>query len=584
MNDKPDPPVRPPYYTEEQWQEYLRERGKPDYLSDAEWDAWSRSHGPNGVGKAKRGKAGASLGPLDSGEQKPTIEIRVGEIGRVVDQVEAALIAANRGLYRRGSLIVSAGVDKMPTFDGKTIETQVIEESGDYSLMEHIEAVADFVRAGDKKAKRCAPPVAIVRTLKDRRYRLRFPALVALTNCPIIKANGDLITRAGFDLATGILFDPRAVEFPRVPDLPSRRDAETALKRILQLLDTFDLVDKDSKAVALSLFLTAVARPALPSAPLHGFSAPVAGSGKSKLVDIASILATGHEAGVMAVGEDREETEKRLSALLMRGAQLIALDNCSRPLEGDLINQALTQSQLELRILGQSVMALTRCAALLSATGNNLVFKGDLTRRALLARLDPKVAQPELRTFAYDPIADAKENRGELVASALIIMRAYVNAGRPKRPTPLGSFEQWSDLVRGPLVWLDAGDPVATMEHIRKSDPSLQDLKAVMHAWRLSNGETAVPARAVVQAANETSGGDLLGGKAELANPDLNAALMAVAGRGGKLNPWIFGNWLAKHADRIVNLGEPNGQPEPYAFEMAEEKQGVKLWRLAKPA
>ena len=263
---------------------------------------------------------------------------------------------------------------------------------------------------------------------------------------------------------------------------------------------------------------------------------------------------------------------------------MIALDNCSRPLEGDLINQALTQSQLELRILGQSTMTLVRCAALLTATGNNLVFRGDLTRRALLARLDPKVAQPELRIFAYDPVADAKEHRGEFIAAALTIMRAYAIAGRPNCPTPLGSFEDWSRTVRGPLVWLGAGDSVKTMENIRKNDPTLQGLKAVMHAWKLSNGEVAVPARAVIQAANETSGGELLGGKAELLRPDLNAALMAVAGRSGKLNPWVFGNWLAKHADRIVDLAEPNGASDPYTFEMAEEKQGVKLWRLAKPA
>jgi hypothetical protein len=43
------------------------------------------------------------------------------------------------------------------------------------------------------------------------------------------------------------------------------------------------------------------------------------GAGKWKLVDIASILATGHEAGVTPQGETREEAEKRFSTLLLRG-------------------------------------------------------------------------------------------------------------------------------------------------------------------------------------------------------------------------------------------------------------------------
>ena len=68
----------------------------------------------------------------------------------------------------------------------------------------------------------------------------------------------------------------------------------------------------------------------MPFAPLHGFTAPVAGAGKSMLVDIASILATGHEAGVAALNGNLEEAHKHLSALLMRGDQIIALDNCER--------------------------------------------------------------------------------------------------------------------------------------------------------------------------------------------------------------------------------------------------------------
>ena len=55
-------------------------------------------------------------------------------------------------------------------------------------------------------------------TLKQRRIRLRLPNLVSLVNCPTIRANGELMTEPGFDPDIGILFDPRGVKFPRVPD------------------------------------------------------------------------------------------------------------------------------------------------------------------------------------------------------------------------------------------------------------------------------------------------------------------------------------------------------------------------------
>ena len=65
------------------------------------------------------------------------------------------------------------------------------------------------------------------------------------------------------------------------------------------------------RAVALSLILTALDRHAMATAPLHGFTSPVAGTGKSLLVDIASLLANGEITPVISQGSSKDETEKR---------------------------------------------------------------------------------------------------------------------------------------------------------------------------------------------------------------------------------------------------------------------------------
>jgi hypothetical protein len=539
---------------------------RPDYVSEAEWaDAKSRAEAKRGAGKRS---ARAPLGA--QGGNRPTIMLRIGETERVVDEIEAALIASDRGLYRRGGLIVATGFDRMQTWDGKSVVVQIIEERDNYALLEDIEAAAEFAvyDARTKQPKRTTPSIKLALTLKQRRHRLRLPNLVALVNCPTIRANGQLVTEPGFDLATGILFDPRGVAFPPVPVGPTKAMAEAALARLKRLIETFDFVGKDDRAVALSLILTAIVRSGLPTAPMHGFDAPVAGAGKSKLVDIASILATGHEAGVTAQGEDREEAEKRLSSLLMRGDPIIALDNCETALEGVLINQTLTQTRVELRILGVSKIVTARCASLLTATGNNLVVKGDLTRRAVIGKLDPKVERPELRQYDYDPIEDAKANRSELVAAALTILRAYHAAGRPDRPPRLQSFEQWSDTVRAALVWLGAGDPTATMDRLRKRDPVLASLTAVLHTWRAAFGFEAVTVRKAMDAADNEK-------------PDLRDALLAVAGRSGKIDARALGSWLAHHAaDRVVTLAEDTLTAEPVAMEASGSRQGVALWKL----
>ena len=121
------------------------------------------------------------------------IEIRIGETERVVDEIEAALIDSDRGLYRRGGLIVSTGFDKMQTWDGRSIEVQIIEERNNYALLEDIEAVASFERYNPKTEKRMKvpPPMALANTLKQRTNRLRLPNLVSVINCPTIKATAN---------------------------------------------------------------------------------------------------------------------------------------------------------------------------------------------------------------------------------------------------------------------------------------------------------------------------------------------------------------------------------------------------------
>ena len=118
--------------------------------------------------------------------------------------------------------------------------------------------------------------------------------------------------------------------------------------------------------------------------------------------------------------------------------------------------------------------------ALITATGNNLIFAGDMTRRALLCRMDAGMEHPEGRSFDLDLRTWVPANRVRLVAAGLTILRAFVVAGRPglDRLKPFGSFEAWSNLVRGALVWLGEPDPCITRKHIAADDPVKAQLAA----------------------------------------------------------------------------------------------------------
>ena len=485
----------------------------------------------------------------------PVIRIVVGEIASVVDKSEAALAASDRGVYQRGDAYVEVGQVGLVTASGREISAQRIFPVDVDRLLEHVSEAAHFERWNEKKeqASRVTPPAWIARHLASRGGNRRLPVLAGVIGAPTLRPDGSALDKPGYDAATGLLFDPQGVAFPAVPAEPTKAQAEAALKRLSSLVDTFPFVSADDKAVALACLLTAVIRRSLPTAPMFAFSAPVAGSGKSTLVDIACILATGREAGVTAQASTDEEDEKRLASALIAGDPVISWDNVERPLGGPLFCQLLTQATVKPRILGSSKTPELPTSALVCATGNNLVLLADMTRRALLSTLDPGCERPELRVFETDPVAAAKKHRGEYVVAALTLLRAYRVAKAPEQGgAPLASFAAWSRWVRDALRWLGAGDACSTMDLARSLDPKLDALAGAMLQWRETLGGRRVTVREIIAVATEQRQ-DPGAWRPEFVRPDFREALLSVAEVAGNINSKRLARWLGAHAGRLVD-------------------------------
>ncbi len=86
-------------------------------------------------------------------------------------------------------------------------------------------------------------------------------------------------------------------------------------------------------------------------------------------------------------------------------------------------------------------------------TGNNPKLSKDIARRSIRIRIDPKVDRAWTRaSFKHDPIMSwAKAYRDELVQAALVLVRAWLAAGRPPSRERLGSFENWAAVMGGVL-------------------------------------------------------------------------------------------------------------------------------------
>jgi hypothetical protein len=254
----------------------------------------------------------------------------------------------------------------------------------------------------------------------------------------------------------------------------------------------------------------------------------------------------------------------------MAGEPVVSVDNCDFPLSNAFLCQAITQTaMLRIRVLGQSNNVEVPGDAAFFATGNNLTIVGDLTRRTLLSSLDPACERPELRQFSSNPIATVHKNGPKYLVAALTILRAFIITDRSSLPTPIGSFEVWSNWVRGSLLWLGEADPCDSMMRARSSDRKLAALIAIIDQWALVIGEERVLARSVAEKASEAA--DISAEVSGSRYPDFREALLTVAGDRGEISTRRLGNWLHTVQGRII---------EGRRLVQDGTRAGTVLWRL----
>ena len=499
--------------------------------------------------------------------QPPIIQLIEGELPRVVDEAEAALLAdiARQQLYQRGELVVRPVRLKLRAADmqGHKRETsgwQLLQVTKPY-MIETFTRVARFERwnerAKDWTAKNC--PEWVADTYLARAGRWKIPVLLRIVNAPFLRADGSLCERPGYDPDSALLYIlGRGQSFPSVPAAPTLQQAREALDYLDDtLFEEFPFVEKVDRSVALSLVLTALDRHAMATAPLHAFTSPVAGTGKSLLVDLASLLASGEITPVISQGSNKDETEKRLGAELLSGNAIVSFDNCSSEVDSELLCQALTQRELRVRELGYSRNVRVPITALFTVNGNNLVIANDLTRRTLLGQLDAGVERPETRKFKRKVDEVAREHRGELVAAALTVLRGWHAAGTTHRGRADG-------LVRGMV----APDPLpAAVARPHRSLRQHQDHPRERPASLAAEcgpdpvGDGARNRRLLHRSAGHRQGGRAgdrtVGDSRQAANPGRAGFLSCPdpgrrRAKGGGISNERLGRWLNKNNGKIV--------------------------------
>ncbi len=230
-----------------------------------------------------------------------------------------------------------------------------------------------------------------------------------------------------------------------------------------------------------------------------------------------------------------------ITSVLREGHSIINLDNVEHPLASPDLAKAITQPEYQDRGLGTNRMLRLPTTVLWTATGNNLTFRKDLSSRALLSRIDARVESPEARSFKIANLADfLRKNRLSLVAAALTILRAYHVAGRPHQQVkPWGGFEDWSESIREPLIWLGLADPYKTRSVVLADDPEREETLAALRALYREFGDAKFTAKRIMSHCDKPS--------------TLRAAIEAVAvGQHKEIDSHRLGWWLRRTKDRVL--------------------------------
>ncbi len=418
---------------------------------------------------------------------RPEVLVTLDEAG-VADSVVTALgsLVDDQTVYCRGGVLVHA-IESEDSADKGRLMIRKLPIS---ILRERVTQACQLKtekedKDGEVKTSLVQPPKWLIDSISDRGYfASKIKHLAGVTESPTLRADGSILQVPGYDQSSGLIFRPNA-KFPTVHGNPTVDDAKFAIDQLAEVVTDFPFQDGSDRVCWLALVLSLIGRQSIPGCvPLFAITSTTRGSGKSLLADAASLIAFGRCAARKTFTKHDEEMRKSITSIAIEACPSVLLDNVDQELGGSNLDSAITSGFWTDRILGMSrTTGDLPMRTVWIATGNNLRFGSDLARRVLPIRLIPEVENPEERTDFQqtDLLGWVRENRPRLAIAALTILRAYFVAGCPVQVgKAFGSFEDWSAIIRGSLLWLGEPDPCDTRESAKSDDNSSATVRGLI--------------------------------------------------------------------------------------------------------
>ncbi len=377
----------------------------------------------------------------------------------LIDKTMAALAAANRSdRTNKPRLYVRGGVPVRVHYDED--ERPSVKEIAESGMLVEIDRAIRYTHTSKTLGRyRVSPPKTMVAGLLAETH-FPFPALTGITEIPVMRPDGSVLAKPGYDTKTGLLYMPipGAPEIPPVPEKPTDAQIQAAFDLLHEVISDFPFHSPADRANALALLLTLVMRGVISgNVPLSLIDAPTAGTGKGLLVEVLTLIAIGHISTFITEATSDADWGKRLTTALMTGRTFYVIDNVELPLRSSDLASLLTAPEWGNRILAtnREFKVSGSARGVWCATGNNIMLDGDMARRCYRVRLDAKISNPFLREAKEFTHPDLKqwvmEERPHILNALLTVCSGWYAKGKPLSTLRLGSFEQWSQTIGGIL-------------------------------------------------------------------------------------------------------------------------------------
>jgi hypothetical protein len=285
---------------------------------------------------------------------------------------------------------------------------------------------------------------------------------------PILMADSQIrMPRSGFNKDLEIYC---ALNSPPIRPL----DIEEAVEVLKAAHLGFEFNDPQSRTHAYARFLTPFFRGIIgysEPVPCWFFNANRPRCGKDYLAGITQITYEGFAFEDAALGDDPEETRKRITAGLMAGRRFFHFANCQGHLADKYFIQAITDIIWRDRLLGSndaaSDLQVANEAEYSVSANQGLTYRDDVEPR--LRKIDLAFYEEDANSRVF-PTEDlhgwVRGNRALLLSALYAIFAYWDKKGRPPG-TPFASYKRWGKVVGGAMLAAELGDP--TQPHQDKS-------------------------------------------------------------------------------------------------------------------